>query len=122
MAGRGLPQAEDTQPPAEVTAAIASGRPLMTADAEIDAPSRARKFVGDLSTRGTGPDHQHRALRQLAGIAVSAGMHLHDPGFWRHDGRDDRTLKRSGGCDHVGGFDRTLRRFSAKAGPAGLLV
>ena len=94
----------------------------MPADGQIDAPARARKFVGDLSTRRTGSNHQHRALRQLAGIAVSVRMHLHDPGFWRHNGRNDRALKRSGGRDHVGGLDRALRRFGAEAGPAGLLV
>ncbi len=51
----------------------------MVADGQIDAPARPRKFVGDLSARRAGPDHQHRALGQLAGIAVGVGMHLHDP-------------------------------------------
>ena len=50
MADRGVPQAEDTEPPAEVTPAIASGWPLVAADAEIDAPSRALEMQPEYST------------------------------------------------------------------------
>ena len=62
--------AEHAEPPAEILAAIAARRPVVRTDGKVDATAGAQKLVGDLRAGGARADHQHRAVGQLAGVAV----------------------------------------------------
>ena len=113
-----VPFAEHAEPPNKIAPAVAAKRPVVPADREIDAPPGARQFVGDLHSRGAGADHQRRALRQLPGVAVFAGMDLQDSAVGRNHARNVRRLKRAGRGDHAAGLNHALRGFHAKAAPA----
>ena len=53
--GRGIPLAEDPQPPAEVTLAIASRRTVVRTDREVNTLSRTQEFVRDLHPEDPAP-------------------------------------------------------------------
>ena len=122
VTGLGVPQAQDAQPEAEVLAAIAPGRAVMLADAQIDAAAGALQLIGNLGAREAGADHQHGARRRLVGVAVGSRVHLHDAGVWWHQRRDDAALERSGGSNDIGGLNRADRGFGAEAGVVRLAV
>src|SRR6266446_3060836 len=120
--GLDIPLAQRAQPPDEILAAIASGRPFVRANRQVHRLSRALKFVCNLRARRTGAHYQHCPLGHLSGIAVGGGMNLQDPCICRYDGRNDRTLERTGGGDHVDGLDHAFRGFDHEAGAVGFLA
>ena len=73
---RSIPLAENPEPPAEVAAAIASRRPVVRPDREVDLAARLLEFVGDLHARGSGSDDEDGAGGQLLRIAVGTGVNL----------------------------------------------
>ena len=75
----GFVHAERAQPPDHVPPAISARQAPVRTDRQIHAPPGQLQLLRDLRTGRTGADHQHTAGRQLAGIAVAAGMHLNDP-------------------------------------------
>ena len=115
LANGGAPLAEDAKPPHEIPPAIAAGRPVVRTNGKMDAAPGAQQLIGDLHPGRPGADHQHRALRELGGVAVGAGMDLDDPGFCRNQGRDDRALEWAGGGDEVVGLEHASRSFDTKA-------
>ncbi len=74
--GVGLPLAEDAEPPDEVAPAVASRRPVVRADREVDPAARALQLVGDLHTGRPGADDEDGAVGQLPRVAVGAGVEL----------------------------------------------
>src|ERR1700733_9487863 len=88
---------------------IASGRPVMTTYRQVHLPSGVLQLVRYLSARGSGPDDQNSAFRQLEGILVFAGMYLDYARLFRNQLGDNRTLKRSGGGDNILGLEFPLR-------------
>ena len=73
----------------------------MRADREINALADAQQFFGNLHTRGSRSHHKHRSIRHLSGIAIRAGVDLHNSGVAGYYGRDDRDLECSSRRDHV---------------------
>ena len=61
-----------------------------------------------------GPNHQHRPVRQLAGVAVGGGMDLHDPRTVRHDARASGFLERPGRGNDIARFDRAAEVSTTK--------
>ena len=111
---RSIPLAEDAQPPAEVAAAIASRRPVMRPDRQIDLAARLLEFVGDLHARRACADNEDGALGQLLRIAIRAGVNLVDACAVGHDGGNDRPLKRSGCGDDEARLDGSVRCLHAE--------
>ena len=51
LQGRGIPLAQDPQPPDEITPTIASGRKVVRANREINTFARTQEFIRDLGPR-----------------------------------------------------------------------
>ena len=118
---RSVPFAEDSEPPAEVATAIASRRPIMRPDREVDLAARLLEFVGDLHPRRSCSDNEDGAVGQLLRIAVRAGVNLMDSGAVGNDRRNDRPLERAR-CGHdISGLDGAVGCFHAETCPAVVL-
>ena len=118
--GGGVPVAEDAEPPDEVAPPVASRRPVVRADREVDPAARLPQLLGDLHPRRPGADDQHGAVRQLPRVAVGAGVEAQQAGVVGDDGGDHRPLERAGRGHHVARVDDPVRGLDPEAGPAGL--
>ena len=74
--GLHLPLAQNAEPVAVVRTAVGARRPLVRTNGEIDIPSGAVEFVGNLRARRPRTNHQHGAGGKLLRVAVEFGMEL----------------------------------------------
>ena len=97
--------------------AVAARHAAVPSDREIDAPSGALQFLGDLRARRAGAGHQHRPRRELFGVAVLAGMDLKHRKLAQQI-RHQRALIGTGGDDDIVRLDRAVRSLGDEAGGA----
>ncbi len=120
--GLGIPFAQHPQPPAEITVAIGTRRPVVSPHRQVHLLAGALQFIGDLHTRGAGAHHQYRACSQLLRVAVLRRVDLLDAADGRCNRRDHRALERTGGDHHMPRFDHPGTGVDSEARTVGIAL
>ena len=98
--------ARRVEPPDDVVVPDPPRGPARAAARQEDVATRLVELLGDLAARLPAADHEHRARRQLAGVAVVLHVDLEQvAGQRRRARRPVRPLVRAGAEDDVRGDD-----------------